>query len=853
MESLQKNLINGLRKGETILPAIECYNLIEDYLLSIDTVELAGKVLLNFLKNPKNFTLCRYPIMLCCLVAEFMSKLKKRFPFYEPFFAQIDLGFQKAGELFASKIKDPKVISYHLNIKDIQDRNSLQIMAQNRLYSILRADYIGNIIDKNWSGKNILYGIADMSSLTYLMRYEVEDKVFKFENFSEIYTRHKHFFTNYYSYRDVPSIRYYFKESYGFLLLIMYQILIYKSVIDLNLENTVNTYYYGFSRTLYFMSMGQSFDKVNSMIFFTFVQRWYIEMDPFILWLSFAAVVFIHWFDFKSVFISEEDENSLKKKELVDAIFLSYQFTFLWYKILESLKATKTYGGFLRTVGVIFKKMVLILVLLYCFILLMTTIFNLVFQQTIQFQDYFDSFFYMAQASQQEYTLGSQWNSIVKFGLIIYIGFCTLVVINLIIALETKIYDDASNDVLPEHRANLINLTEYLNWDENFGIFKFLFAPLNVIQFPFSIFILFVEDKKNWTKIITKILFFFVALLFFFVFILYQIYNLPFAIVHFILIYPLKYGTTPKKLLIHFVGAVPFVLYYFIRDIGNFWHLVFRVEDDESEEENNIEGKIKEFKKTFSNMINIVSQQIESNKKCKRFFITELYENWQKAIFEENNKNKKRNFFVNNMHKKKLLLKRKKEKMRFITGTNSNNLIQLSNDEGGNYKNTNDVDTNIVFLSEQKTKVQAFLKRFSDKEGFIDKDIAKNLFPKKIYYDDDYFKFIYYFSFSHFKNIINYFTKMTNEIKRDMTQLREACLIYRKINEKFKNIKQLLKRYSFKHQEINSMDFDLNNINFSLAGLENHLTNEQAKSLFDNMMKGVPSKSAKDNHFFKAT
>ena len=129
------------------------------------------------------------------------------------------------------------------------------------------------------------------------------------------------------------------------------------------------------------------------MIFFSFVNRWYVEMDPFLLWLSFAAAIFIHWFDFKSAFIKGDDEETMKKKELIDAILLSYQFTFLWYKIIDSLKATKTYGGFLRTIIVIFRKMFLVIVFFFCFILLMTGVFNLLFQQTVQFQSYFDSFF----------------------------------------------------------------------------------------------------------------------------------------------------------------------------------------------------------------------------------------------------------------------------------------------------------------------------------------------------------------------------------------------------------------------------------------------------------------------------
>ena len=113
------------------------------------------------------------------------------------------------------------------------------------------------------------------------------------------------------------------------------------------------------------MSLLQAFDKLNSTIFFIFVDRWHIEIDPFLLWLSFAIVIFIHWFDFKSFFIEGNSEQDIKNKELINAIFLSYQFCFLWYKIILSLKATKTYGGFLRYIEIVFQRMYLVLVFIF--------------------------------------------------------------------------------------------------------------------------------------------------------------------------------------------------------------------------------------------------------------------------------------------------------------------------------------------------------------------------------------------------------------------------------------------------------------------------------------------------------
>lgn len=769
--------------------------------------------------------------MLCCLVAEFMAKLKRRFPVYESFFAQIDEGFKKAGELFLSKIKDSKVIQYHLTRKDIKNRNCLQIMAQNRLYPMLKADSIGEVIDRNWSGPSVMYGLSEISSFTYIMRYNVEEDILKFRDFARLYNRQKRFYFNFYSYRDVPSIRYYFKESYGFLLIILYQILIYMCVIDENLDNTVNTKYYVLSRLIYMLSLGQAFDKINSMVFFTLVPRWYIEMDPFILWLSFAAVTFFHWWDFKNLIIPGNSPEEYKIKELINALLLSYQFAFLWYKILVSLKGTKTYGGFLRTIEIVFKRLFLVIIFLYCFVLLMTGVFNLFFQQTLQFQSYYDAFFFLAQAAQQEYSLGERWNLFVKIALIVFMGACTLVLVNLIIALETMIYDDASEDVLPEHRANLVKLTEYLRWDENYGLFKFLFAPLNIFQLPFSIFTLFPNDKKYWVEKFTRMLFFFVAFLFFIVFFVYETAKLPISFAYFIFVYPFKNGLNLKRFLLYlFVCPFLFVAYYF-RDLANFWFYSYREQFEGDDNEDYTPAELVEIKKTFSTLINAVSHRVETDKKCKRFWIPELLNSWL-IVISQNSKYVSKKEVMNRMHRR-TVIKRKYKDMKNNIWEQDLTIQRRPYTEM--YFQAEDQIT--VSIHEQFKKNFEFLFRFADKEGYIDRDVAKNIFPKKNYYDDDDYKFMFYYNFKYFKNIITHFTKMTNEIKKDMNKLRGVYMDFLKINEKFKRLKIYLKTHKFTQEEINTLAYGVTHINTFFAGLENILDDAQSKELYDKITK----------------
>lgn len=818
LEEIQKNLIESLRKGRKILSIIECYNSIDEDLLSIEYIKLAGKVLLKYINSPKNFTYCRYPLMLCCLVSEFMKKLQRKFPTYESFFQQINDKFLKACELFASKIKDEKAMEYHLSRVDMNNRTCLQVMAQNRLYQILQIDFIGNIIEKHWRGDSILYGFTEMSSFTYLIRYNLKAELFKFTNFARKYNSNKHFFININSYINIPSIRYFFKEYYCLVLILLYQILIYKCIIDRDLENTINEKYYTLSRVTYFMSLAQAFDKLNSTIFFAFVDRWYIEMDPFLLWLSFAVVIFLHWFDFKSIFIKGDSPSDIKNKELIDALLLSYQYCFLWFKIMSSLKATKVYGGFLRYIEICLKKMLFLLIFIFFFIILMTGVFNLLFQQTLQFQNYFDAFLYLLQASQQEYVLGENWNIIAKFSLIIYMGLCTFILINFVISYETNIYQSTENEISSEYRCNLIKLYEYLKWDEKYGLFKFLFAPLNVIQIPFTILIaIFQDDNIIWTKISTKILYFPICIFYFLFYFLFQTCCLFIAMFHVMFVYPFKYRNTNqqsnniKNILFHIL-LTPFILVlYYIADFVDFWYYAYKEQIDFNDEKET-NTKLVEFKNSFESMIDIIIQKVNSNKN-KSFSVNNLIESWKLSALKEMQE-KKMKYKPNKLHS---ILIEKKAGRRNTVGFFPRKLT------------FDDEKVEHITFNLQKEKNIEFLNRFADEEGFIDKKIAKNIFIKDSYYEDDYLECIYYFRYKYFKDLINYFDKSKDENKSDINKLRGVFIDVLKAYEKFKILKNNLDKIDFKESQINSMAFGISNINIYFAKMEEHLINEHKK------------------------
>jgi hypothetical protein len=284
-------------------------------------------------------------------------------------------------------------------------------------------------------------------------------------------------------------------------------------------------------------------NKINSSIFFGFVNRWYIEIDSLFGEIFFLVSIIFHFGNFKTWFFDKYIEGDTSPKnienhknlELTNAILLSCQICYLWWRVIDSLKSTKVYGGFLRSVFVVVRRLFLLVIFLYCFVLVLTGCFNLLFQQYTQFQSYFSSFFYLSQAALQQYNLESDWTTFINFSIMFFVGICTLILINLIIAYATKIYDEVDDDVEPEHMGNMIKLYEYLKWDEDYGIFKFLHAPLNIIQIPISVLILFSDNKKYWTDIFTKFLYFFIAILFFVLLIIWNAVRIPYVYIYYLL------------------------------------------------------------------------------------------------------------------------------------------------------------------------------------------------------------------------------------------------------------------------------------------------------------------------------
>ena len=133
------------------------------------------------------------------------------------------------------------------------------------------------------------------------------------------------------------------------------------------------------------------------------------------------------------------------------------------------------------------------------------------------------------------------------------------------------------------------------------------------------------------------------------------------------------------------------------------------------------------------------------------------------------------------------------------------------------------------------------------------KILQKYLFIKDSYYEDDYFECIYYFRYKYFKEIMAYFYKSRNEIKKDTNKLRGVYIDFLKINDKFKILKNNLRSAEFKESQVNAMVFGISSINMHFARLEEQLNSEHIKEINEKLKKKKKKGKTRQENILKKT
>jgi hypothetical protein len=119
----------------------------------------------------------------------------------------------------------------------------------------------------------------------------------------------------------------------------------------------------------------------------------------------------------------------------------------------------------------------------------------------------------------------------------------------------------------------------------------------------------------------------------------------------------------------------------------------------------------------------------------------------------------------------------------------------------------------------------------------LDKELAKNIFQNKKYYDDEYIEYLFYFNYKYFKTLIYKFMKNQNEERKEANKLRGVLLDIMKVGEKMNVFKFELGL--LKHKNITYLKQIMGIVNTTFAILENNLFDAQTDELVNKLMKNT--------------
>jgi len=262
-------------------------------------------------------------------------------------------------------------------------------------------------------------------------------------------------------------------------------------------------------------------------------------------------------------------------------------------------------------------------------------------------------------------------------------------------------------------------------------------------------------------------------------------------------------------------GLAVMVIYYFY-DIYNFWYHTYKQQHTLEDLKDESKIHIEKVKVLFSKLLPTIADKVNKKEnKRKAFPITELISSW---VMKSHGISKDESE-TNIAHKKSLLAKKYKD----LSTMRKSHLTLYSKSEH-----------KVSYLLHYGFIIN-FLNKFGDRTGEIDRDLAVNLFPKRSYYDDEYFEYIYYFQDKIFRRLISELTYKGNEKKKELSQLQRVQQDLNRIVDKFKDAKYSLA--TMNNNNISVLNTGISLVNKIFAILENNLLDLQANQLFSQIGK----------------
>jgi hypothetical protein len=495
----QRTLINQVASPEKCLQCIEILAEIseKDWISSM-TKELL-EILSNFAKKTDNIIFVKKPILYCVKVMEFLEELSQRdYEYRAKCISLFELYKSLAIEL-QDEIKGENDLKFYMMHEDSKGENTLYIIAKNKFNELLVNEDIGTIVEKFWEGEKNSYSIFEASSVYLSFNSGVTNP--DSQTFMSGMNKLRAYSFQYGMWLDSCSFRFFSQGISTAVLVLIYQILIYRtfemtSLYDIGNNSETKVYFRLVQAWIFCILVEQflHFIHVTQRKRKSLINPWrFVDIITFVLMILISN-------DFSGNYV-EKNFSENKDDDTAPGVLLSLLMFFIWLRFASVMIVTKTYGQFLRIIyymiGETINFFIILIALFVCASGVFTACFYLSNPTYVSFDISLRTVFADAMGGfdmtkfTNHIALGSSFQAF-------YLMISNVVLLNLLIAIISSVYETLVQWVDSEHRNVIISYTEKYRWDENLGFLIYMPSPFAPLVLCLTPFVLNSKDRRRW-------------------------------------------------------------------------------------------------------------------------------------------------------------------------------------------------------------------------------------------------------------------------------------------------------------------------------------------------------------------
>ena len=437
----------------------------------------------------KDILNCHSPILTCVILSEFLNAIGSSSILHYSRCEKVVKELMQFCKNVQDSSSDENYINFLMNQKCTNGRSAFQIVAENSFYECLQNPEVGTIVKKMWNGTISNNGLFSASSMHKYINNTTKS-LDPFLNFDSLDSTKSYFF-QLGVWEDSCLLRYWPESLLTFFLILVYNLYIYfltneKSIMKKYNDTSLLIQIFLWMYIIQIMCI--NFNIIFHVIFSAFTGRrfkldtWhYFEMILFILSLLLLV-------DLKAAF-GKQSEGFEDYVFIIRAFILCLNDVFVWLRISGILLTFKTLGPVIRMIYLMALLLLKYILVYGLFMICMSAVFTAIFfNSSDQFEDFSTTFITLVGSFLNYFNTNCFKEEIRLFGAIMIMLYSTLaavLLINLLIAVLSNVYDELNKQVDASNRSVLITYYKRYKWCDEYGYLIFLPTPLSIVNLIF--------------------------------------------------------------------------------------------------------------------------------------------------------------------------------------------------------------------------------------------------------------------------------------------------------------------------------------------------------------------------------